>query len=334
VAVYYVLLAWWARAEQASPLDGLVLLEQRFPWHRLRHPGGKTVAALALVVAYLAGWLIRAGAVPFAGDASTRLITDLDRDGQACLLQSGDEILILDCGSGRIQEVADLVNRARTRYLAEPAFAYLCVPEQRYFNDLGVLAGEYPWLKVYAGTGVTPVSEHYQPLQTLLAADLLQPVNLVAAGTVLRTARFKVRTLYPTPGAARDLLEWGMAVPPERVRGRQILERYQDFSAVLDIRTAGCRVIYAPLLGNRVAESIARHYPDLRADWLVVGSPGPPPEEMASLARSLRVRGVVAIPAATGSSETGYGDVGRRLGVEVHVLEPGISVLPLPGAKD
>jgi len=268
---YYAILLWVVltdrSASAAVPRRGYGLGSQL---RRLAVPTARKNCMMALIAVYLTYWIVAAGAVPTESRERTEVVAARRGGGQLVAVPAGRALVVIDCGVSRTDEAVALIEALQVKYLASPAAIFLTFPEQRFFNDLPSLRGNFPDIAVYASGGFIAAREFYEPVARLFEMGILTDRRVLGGGQVCELEDCDVKMLYPSSELVSTVVRW--AEPLSKLTGSRMVRRLGPMGGVVLVRISTINIVVCCVLTPIACDLITGAYGQLRARVLIVGS--------------------------------------------------------------
>jgi competence protein ComEC len=273
------------------------LFRRRADADRWRRPG-----FVLLVAAYLTLWvtnsLVRHPWLYLSGSA----------EGQSILVHAGNRLVLVDSGTSTAGGLAELVRQACCRSLSEPGAVLLTCPDQRFFNDIGSVAGRCDRLPVLLTPGFSPaIAGTYEPVHALLSDGRLARTT-AAAGTRLEVGGVTLQVLSP-PADIPDPLQ--AKANPSR---STILP--QESGAVVLVDLGSAKVLVGSVVNTLACTLIGRDQDALTAGTLILNSATAPGPGLAHLISRMHLRHLVVVGSLHPDRMLWYRSLAREKGFE------------------
>jgi beta-lactamase superfamily II metal-dependent hydrolase len=211
---------------------------------RLKH---KILASLLILTIYLSSWLIG------SRTPTPWLYVSGPGQGQCIVVNTGRSLAIIDPGASQMGRSTKTISQIACSYLAQPAIAILTSPDQKYFNDLWPLAGQFPKITAMVPESFECFSTTYEPVTRLMTDSTLNR-KITTQGTTIEIDGVKFKTIFLPP--FNDYL---IDNPSRTTPGGIILIEYH-----------GSKILAASALTPMSCRLILTNYPQLRAQTLIV----------------------------------------------------------------
>jgi len=324
IVLYYALLGWLAFSPRPDPAELLLASPTyRDRFRRLIRPGLKVNLLLALVAGYLAFWAVTARAVPGQSDNTSQITLASRSQGQLAAVRTGRDMIVIDCGVGRMNEAVEMVEDIQTKYLATARAIFLTVPEQRFFNDLANLVPAIGRIPIYTTGAFEPLRPLYQPIDELFGSNVLTPSGTMGAGEAVTIDGTTVTLLYPTEQVVRKILAADRdGRGTGGMKGAKMVHRLHELGGVVYVETPATRIIVSSVLGPVACELIITHWPDLHADVLVTHAMTRPGPTFTQLMQDTGVARLIVCGRLSPTARGRFDQISRQLAIPLTVVAP------------
>jgi len=249
---------------------------------------------LVVIAIYLGTWL-------WGQDRNRAWVyVPADSEGQAVMVYTGQDLLLVDCGAWSTGKLGELVRSASCRFMTQPQAVVLTTPSQQYFNDLWSIRDQNPQIQVFTTPGFDRIPANpNDPVKILHQSGL--NMTSVTVGDEVSAGKVKINPLFP----------------PKLSKEEDFLLSDMNRTGVVLVEQVEMKTVIGTCLNSRICSLLSRNYPDLRADTLIFGSGSQRGGSLERLIAQLRPKQIVISGRLRSDTRQWYQSLSKKVRVQV-----------------